>query len=197
MKNFFEKWKTILFDFLKITSTFVTRYFSFMLETLITSKTRIRILVKFFINVANNGYLRGLAEELNESTNSIRKELNNLLEAGYLERESVNNKIIYRANSKHPLFGVLQKIIRQHIGIDAMVEMILNRIGNIEKVIVIGDYADGKDTGVIEVILIGNDLNSEYIDQLAIKIESEIKRKIKFYINEAHNGEGLVIYEAN
>jgi predicted transcriptional regulator len=168
-----------------------------MLETLITSKTRIRILVKFFINVANNGYLRGLAEELNESTNSIRKELNNLLEAGYLERESVNNKIIYRANSKHPLFGVLQKIIRQHIGIDAMVEMILNRIGNIEKVIVIGDYADGKDTGVIEVILIGNDLNSEYIDQLAIKIESEIKRKIKFYINEAHNGEGLVIYEAN
>jgi len=168
-----------------------------MLETLITSKTRIRILVKFFINVANNGYLRGLAEELNESTNSIRKELNNLLEAGYLERESVNNKIIYRANSKHPLFGVLQKIIRQHIGIDAMVEMILNRIGNIEKVIVIGDYADGKDIGVIEVILIGNDLNSEYIDQLAIKIESEIKRKIKFYINEAHNGEGLVIYEAN
>ena len=168
-----------------------------MLETLITSKTRIRILVKLFINVANNGYLRGLAEELNESTNSIRKELNNLLEAGYLERESVNNKIIYRANSKHPLFGVLQKIIRQHIGIDAMVEMILNRIGNIEKVIVIGDYADGKDTGVIEVILIGNDLNSEYIDQLAIKIESEIKRKIKFYIKEAHNGEGLVIYEAN
>lgn len=168
-----------------------------MLETLITSKTRIRILVKFFINVANNGYLRGLAEELNESTNSIRKELNNLLEAGYLERESVNNKIIYRANSKHPLFGVLQKIIRQHIGIDAMVEMILNRIGNIEKVIVIGDYADGKDTGVIEVILIGNDLNSEYIDQLAIKIESEIKRKIKFYINEVHNGKGLVIYEAN
>lgn len=168
-----------------------------MLETLITSKTRIRILVKLFINVANNGYLRGLAEELNESTNSIRKELNNLLEAGYLERESVNNKIIYRANSKHPLFGVLQKIIRQHIGIDAMVEMILNRIGNIEKVIVIGDYANGKDTGVIEVILVGSDLNSQYIDQLAIKIESEIKRKIKFYINEVHNGKGLVIYEAN
>lgn len=168
-----------------------------MLETLITSKTRIRILVKFFINVANNGYLRGLAEELNESTNSIRKELNNLLEAGYLERESVNNKIIYRANSKHPLFGVLQKIIRQHIGIDAIVEMILNRIGNIEKVIVIGDYADGKDNGVIEVILVGNELNLVYIDQLAIKIESEIKRKIKFYINEVHNGEGLVIYEAN
>ena len=58
----------------------------FMLESLITSKTRLRILVKFFINVANNGYLRGLAEELNESTNSIRKELNNLLDAGILKK---------------------------------------------------------------------------------------------------------------
>lgn len=71
-------------------STFVTRYCSKnMLDTLITSKTRIRILVKFFINAANNGYLRGLAEEMNESTNSIRKELNSLSEAGYLEKKPI------------------------------------------------------------------------------------------------------------
>jgi hypothetical protein len=44
-----------------------------MLETLITSKTRIRILVKFFINTANNGHLRGLAEEMNESTNALER----------------------------------------------------------------------------------------------------------------------------
>jgi len=168
-----------------------------MLETLITSKTRIRILVKFFINVANNGYLRGLAEELNESTNAIRKELNNLLEAGYLEREAIHNKIIYRANIKHPMFAVLQKIVRHHIGLDAMVEMILKRMGHVEKVVVIGDYANGNDSGLIEVVLIGNNLNLEYIDQLAIKIEKEIKRKIKFYTNEYHNGIGLVIYEAS
>jgi predicted transcriptional regulator len=167
-----------------------------MLETLITSKTRIRILVKFFMNVANNGYLRGLAEELNESTNSIRKELNNLLEAGYLEKESIQNKVIYKANTKHPLFSTLQKIVRQHIGLDAMIEMILQRMGNVEKVILIGDYANGKDSGIIEVILIGNELNSEYIEQLGIKIENEIKRKVNFCIMEQDNGEGLIIYEA-
>ena len=43
--------------------------------------------MKFFINVANKGYLRGLAEEFNESTNAIRKELNHLTEAGYLENQ--------------------------------------------------------------------------------------------------------------
>lgn len=167
-----------------------------MLETLITSKTRIRILVKFFINVANNGYLRGLAEELNESTNSIRKELNNLLDAGYLEKESIQNKIIYKANTKHPLFSILQKIVRQHIGLDAMIELILQRMGQVELVVLIGDYAKGIDSGTIEVVLVGKDLNSEYIEQLMVKIEHEIKRRVRFHITEEHNGEGLIIYGA-
>ncbi|NHM06466.1 ArsR family transcriptional regulator [Flavobacterium sp. CYK-4] len=167
-----------------------------MLETLITSKTRIRILVKFFINVANNGYLRGLAEELNESTNSIRKELNNLLDAGYLEKESIQNKIIYKANTKHPLFSILQKIVRQHIGLDAMIELILQRMGQVELVVLIGDYAKGIDSGTIEVVLVGKDLNSEYIEQLMVKIEHEIKRRVRFHITEEHNGEGLIVYGA-
>ena len=167
-----------------------------MLETLITSKTRLRILIKFFINVANNGYLRGLAEELNESTNSIRKELNNLMEAGYLEKESIQNKIIYKANTNHPLFSILQKIVRQHIGLDAMVEMILQRMGSIERVVIIGDYAKGIDSGTIKVVLVGDELNSDYIEQLAFKIEKEIKRKVHFLITNKHDGLGLIIYEA-
>lgn len=166
-----------------------------MLESLITSKTRVRILVKFFINVANNGYLRGLAEELNESTNAIRKELNNLEEAGYLEKEAIQNKVIYKANIKHPLFAILQKIVRQHIGLDAMVELILERMGKVEKVIVIGDYANGNDSGIIEVVLVGKELNTDYIEQLSMKIENEIKRKVKFYINVLDDGLGLLIYE--
>ena len=57
-----------------------------MLENLITSKTRLRLLIKFFISQANKGHLNGLASEMGESTNSIRKELNHLFEAGYLNK---------------------------------------------------------------------------------------------------------------
>ena len=55
-----------------------------MLNQLITSKTRLRLLIKFFISQANKGYLNGLAVEMGESTNSIRKELNHLYDAGYI-----------------------------------------------------------------------------------------------------------------
>ena len=89
-----------------------------MLHSLITSKTRIRLLVKFFLSVTNSGYLRGLAQEMNENTNAIRKELNNLSEAGYILREEQDGKIIYRANEQHSLFATLQQLIRKYVGID-------------------------------------------------------------------------------
>ena len=52
-----------------------------MLESLIKSKTRLRLIVKFFVNITNKGYLNSLANEFGESTNSVRKELNNLSSA--------------------------------------------------------------------------------------------------------------------
>ena len=167
-----------------------------MLQTLITSKTRLRILVKFFINAANNVHLRGLAEEMHESTNAIRKELNNLEEAGYLKKEAVQNRISYKANTQHPLYKTLKNIIFQHIGLDSIVEMVLDRMGSVNKVIVIGDYANGNDTGTIEVVVIGEELNTEYIENLSLKIEKEIKRKVQFFITPKYDGKGLVIYEA-
>ncbi len=167
-----------------------------MLNTLVTSKTRVRLLVKFFVNVANNGHLRGLADEFNESTNAIRKELNNLSEAGYLNKVNVQNKINYKANTNHPLFNTLQKIVFQHLGLDSIVEMILDRMGVVDKIFLIGDYARGIDTGVIEVIVVGPKLNEDYLSQLAIKIEKEIKREVKFTALDFYDGDGLIIFES-
>lgn len=167
-----------------------------MLETLITSKTRLRLLVKFFINVANNGHLRGLAEEMHESTNAIRKELKNLEEAGYLNKEAVQNRISYKANTKHPLYNTLKNIIFKHIGLDSIVEIILDRMGDVKKVIVIGDYANGIDSGIIEVVVVGDELNTEYIVNLSVKIEKEIKRKVQFFITQKYDGKGLTIYNS-
>jgi hypothetical protein len=49
-----------------------------MLQALITSRTRIKLLLKFFLNSSNTSYLRDLAAEFGESTNAIRLELNHL-----------------------------------------------------------------------------------------------------------------------
>jgi predicted transcriptional regulator len=167
-----------------------------MLGELIKSKTRLRLLLRFFVSQANSGYLNGLATDLNESTNSIRKELNNLYAAGYINRFKKNNKIEYKVNIDHPLYDVLKKVVYKHLGLEDLVEKVLERMGNVEKIILVGDYAIGIDSGKIEVFLIGQKLNTNYISQLEEKIENLIGRKVNFYLATKFNSKqnNLILY---
>jgi len=169
-----------------------------MLDTLITSKTRIKLLIKFFVNASNSGYLRGLAKEFNLSTNAIRIELNKLTKAGYLVLiEDDSYKKYYKANENHPLFSAVHSIVLKQLGLDRLVESILERMGNVKRIVVVGDYAQGIDSGEIEVMVDGVNLNTKYIKRLSKKIEKEIGRKVNFMINQDYNSEGLILYDVN
>ena len=93
-----------------------------MPQRIITSKTRLRLLVKFFINVTNEDYFRGLTTEMNESTNSIRKELNNLTDADYIIRQEVDQKVTYKSNQHNPFFTLLQQIVHKFVGLNLLLK---------------------------------------------------------------------------
>ena len=158
-----------------------------MLGELITSKTRLRLMIKFFISQANRGYLNGLATEMGESTNSIRKELNHLHSAGYLEKSKSDNKIEYKANTRHPLYEVLRKVILKHLGLEDAVEVVLERMGEVEQIVLIGDYAKGIDSGKIEIIVVGQNLNTSYVKNLESKVEKLISRKVSFFLSVSYS----------
>ena len=167
-----------------------------MLDSLITSKTRLRLLIKFFLNIGNKGYLNGLANEFGESTNSIRKELNNLTSAGYLEKQNENNKVVYMANASHPLFKIIQRIVKKHLGIEEILETVLKRIGEVKKIMILGDYAEGIDSGHIEILIVGDKLNEDYLKKITPKIEKKINRKVSFFVsNSTLKQKTLTIFE--
>ena len=89
---------------------------------------------------------------------------------------------MYKANVKHPLFEVMQKVVFKHLGLEDVVETVLERMGDVDQIILVGDYAKGNDSGLIEVFLIGKALNMDYITQLEEKIEDLIGRKVSFYL---------------
>ncbi|WP_228384164.1 winged helix-turn-helix domain-containing protein [Sphingobacteruim zhuxiongii] len=136
------------------------------------------MLIKFFVSATNKGYLRGIAEEFHESTNAVRKELNQLTDAGYLLREQQNQRIYYRANTQHPLFESLQNLVRKYLGIDKAIESVLEKSGDVKQVSLLGDYAKGIDSGTIEVLVLGNNLDTDYLKQLAAKIELLLGKKV-------------------
>ncbi|GAA4146853.1 helix-turn-helix domain-containing protein [Sphingobacterium kyonggiense] len=167
-----------------------------MLDSIITSKTRLKLLIKFFVTSSNKGYLRGIAEEFNESTNAIRKELNQLSDAGYLVRFQENNRIYYQANTEHPLFQSLQNLVRTYLGFDQAVDQVLERAGDVSLVSLLGDYAKGIDSGTIELLIIGDKLDKAYLLQLSAKMEQLLGKNIQLYFDrEEEIVQQIILYQ--
>lgn len=151
-----------------------------MLEDLITSKTRIKLLLKFFINSKTTAYLRNLESEFGESTNSIRQELNRFEKAGLISSRISGNKKVFQANTNYPFFTEIHNILLKYVGIDQIIEEVVLHIGNLNKAYVTGDFAQGKTGEIIDIILIGNDFNLSYLANLIQKAENTTSLKIRY-----------------
>jgi len=149
-----------------------------MLDTLITSKTRVKLLLKFFLNPGTKSYLRGLATEFGESTNAIRVELNRLTEAKLLKSVNSGRTVEYRANKHHSLFKDLQSVVKKFVGLDKVAEELAAKLGDIQAAYVIGDYAKGIDSGLIDLVLVGQ-VDDEKLKEVTEKTEGLIDRKIR------------------
>lgn len=149
-----------------------------MLDKLITSRTRVKLLLKFFSNASNCAYLRELADEFGESTNSVRVELNRLKQAGLLESEPSGNTVLYKANTSNPLFPELRNMVSKYLGFDRILENVIRQIGDLESAFITGAYAEGKDSGVIDLILVGN-INRDHLYNYIDRTEELISRKVR------------------
>ncbi|MBW1940444.1 MAG: GntR family transcriptional regulator [Deltaproteobacteria bacterium] len=145
---------------------------------LIASKTRIKILIRFFFNPKTRSYLRELAKEFNVSTNSVREELNQLTGTDLLKSEKSGRQVYYMANQEHPLFPELRSMVTKVMGIDRVIDGIVGRLGDLESAYLIDDYAEGKDTGIIDLVLVGN-IDQYHLNDLSRKTERYINRKIR------------------
>jgi hypothetical protein len=156
-----------------------------VLESLITSRTRLKMLSRFFLNSHSKAHLRGLAEEFGESTNAIRQELNNLSKAGYLVSKGNGNMIEYSANVEHPLYPELQKLIHKYLGIDKIVDNVIHkiiaRLGDLQMACITGDYAQGRDSGIIDLVLVG-DIELRTTRDYVAKAEKLMERKIRLLV---------------
>ena len=142
-----------------------------LLGPLITSKTRLKLLLRFFLNHNLSGYLQGLSKELDENTNSIRVELNRLEQAGILSSELEGRRKLYRVNAQHPLTENLTAIVRKVTGVDALVDRVVGRLPRLEQVWVCGDLAQGLQSEIIECVLVGEALDESYIGELCQRVE--------------------------
>ena len=138
-------------------------------------------MLKFFLNSNTTSYLRGLEGEFGDSTNAIRLELNRFEEAGMLRSYTKGNKKFFQANTEHPLFNEVHSLVMKYVGIDRIVENVIERLGEVRAVYLVGDFARGINGDIIDLTFVGN-VNGEYLIQLIDKVEPIVKRKVRYLI---------------
>ncbi len=147
-------------------------------DGLITSKMRIRILMRLFLNPGERAYIRELANELEASSSQVSEELKKLTAPGLLHTEKEGRQINYRANQDHSLYPELHSMVGKSLGMDRILDSIINRLGDLRLAMLLGDYAQGKDTGLVDLVLVG-DIDRENLQDLVAKTEKYIGRKIR------------------
>lgn len=95
----------------------------------------------------------------------------------YISEENTKVKE-YGVNKDHPMFMSLRNIILQYIGVDQIMEHILNKLGDVSQVYLTGDLAEGKNSHYIDLILVG-EVDRTYMFQLIEKVEQLIRKKIR------------------
>ena len=162
--------------------------------------------MRFFFNPQTWSYLRELAKEFNVSSNAVREELNQLTSTNLLKSEKNGRQVYYRANTEHSLFPELKSMVGKVMGIDKVIDGIVNRLGDLELAYLIDDYAEGKDTGIIDILLVGN-VDQYHLNDLSRKTERYINRKVrslvlskdeyKSFLSELEKRPCVLIWEIN
>jgi hypothetical protein len=156
-------------------------YFPLFLDNIFSGKIRIKLLTKLFLNPSNKVYLRGLERDLGVSSNTVRLELNRLSEMHLIkvQDEDLHAKVKhYSVNIEHPLFSPLRGIILKYVGLDQIVEQIIRKLGNVNRVYLTGDLAQGRNSAFVDMIIVG-DIDKGYLHKLIERVEPLIEKKIR------------------
>lgn len=162
---------------------------------LITSKMRVRLLMRLFLNPHMQSYARELAQDFDVSPSQVKLELDNLKKSDLVKSEKSGRQIFYRANQQHPLFPELQSMVRKSLGMDRIIDSILERLGNLEAAYVVGDYAAGQDSGIIDIVLLGK-IDQDNLADLTRKTERYIDRRIRTLVLKSEEFNKLVSQDA-
>jgi len=95
---------------------------------------------------------------------------------------------VYEVNKTNPFYAELVSMVSKFLGFNDLIEIVLEKIGNLQEAYVVGDYARGVDSGTIHLVLVG-EVNKEILKNLVQKVSVKIDREIEVIV--LHNFDGV------
>jgi predicted nucleotidyltransferase len=133
---------------------------------LLRSETQAGILERLLLHPDDAHTVRELADALEVTDMSVRRELERMVAAGILERERIGRQGRYRASVASPLFRPLQELVERSVGVEALLRDVLSDVPGVEAAAIFGSWARGEVDAQsdVDVLVVGD---FDYADAVA------------------------------
>lgn len=151
-----------------------------MLERLFSSKTRVKLLQLFLKNPNKKYYVRELTRHIDERINSVRRELDNLLQLGLLVDFRDEKKRFYQVDKSFVYYKELKALVTKAMTMPrAKVVTLFEKAGKAEMIVLSGKLTNSPSG--IDVLLIG-EFKKQAVGKVIEKLEKENEQELNYSI---------------
>lgn len=152
-----------------------------MLQDIIISKCRVKLLQVFFSQPQEIFYIRQLVRLIGEEINAVRRELQHLEKAGLAKKENRGNRIYYWMDKDHPLYGDLMSLVSKTVGLGETIVKNRTKFGKVRLAMLSGRFARNLPTkeGGVDLLVVG-DIQLSELAKIIRPEETKLGREINY-----------------
>ena len=147
-----------------------------LLEDLIISRVRVKILTLFLSHPGTIFHVRDIVRRVGEEINAVRRELAHLESGGMVSKEPRANRLFYTFRKDYPLYFDLMALIGKTTGLSADILKNKARLGKIKFAMLSGRFLRGLpklDANSVDLLIVG----SVVLPELAQLVKAEEVRR--------------------
>lgn len=154
-----------------------------MLEDLIVSRARVKILRLFLSNLGKIYHVREIVRQTEEEINAVRRELAYLEKHGLFSKEPRGNRLYYSFRKDYPFYFDLVGLVAKEINLGGEILKNRNKLGKIKFAMLSGEFIRGKPvrSETVDLLVVGNVVLPE-LAQIVRKEEARLDREINYTI---------------
>ena len=154
-----------------------------MLDRLIASSSRVKVLRLLLLNEGRRYYQREIAELAGLAVRAVQRESARLTEIGLLHRIEDGNRVYFQANPACPIFPELKRILLKTLALESLLSEALARDGQVEVAFIYGSYAANRETATsdVDLFVIGS-ISGRQLSTTLRPLQSEIQREINYHL---------------
>jgi len=146
-----------------------------MLEDVIISRVRVKILTLFLSHPKEIYHVREIVRQVEEEINAVRRELSHLEKCGMVQKEPRANRLYYTFRKDYPLYFELLELVAKTTGLGGAILKNRNKLGKLKFLMISGSFIRNsvRKSEEVDLLAVGNIV----IPQMALLIKEEEARK--------------------